>query len=211
MSETPDLFEAPAGPPPAYGCIEAGGTKFVLGVLSTPADTGPTARVPTAGPEETIQACLAFFAEHAPPEGYTAFGIGSFGPVELDPVSPQWAHITETPKPGWRGTDLARPFGQAYDCPVGFDTDVNAAALAESLWGAAIGTDVATYLTVGTGIGGGAMIAGRALHGHQHPEMGHFLPQKHARDTFAGICPYHGACLEGLASGPAVTARWGHL
>jgi fructokinase len=209
VSDTPDLFEASSGPPPVYGCIEAGGTKFVLGVLSTPADTAPTLRVPTTDPQGTIQACLAFFADHAPPQGYAAFGIGSFGPVDLNPLSPQWGHITDTPKPGWRGTDLVRPFAQAFGCPVGFDTDVNAAALAEGLWGAAAGVDTAVYLTVGTGIGGGAIVGGRPLHGHRHPEMGHFLPARHARDSFAGICPYHGACLEGLASGPAIQARWG--
>lgn len=205
----PDLFDAAPAPPPVYGCIEAGGTKFVLGVLSTPADIGPMVRVPTTAPEQTLQACLAFFAEHAPAQGYAAFGIASFGPVDLDPLSPRWGHVTETPKPGWRDADLAGPFGRQFDCPVGFDTDVNGAALAESLWGAAQGVDVSTYVTVGTGIGGGAMIGGRPLHGHRHPEMGHFMPARHPRDDFAGTCPYHGACLEGLAAGPSVIARWG--
>lgn len=209
MTETPDLFAAPATDAPVYGCIEAGGTKFVLGVLSSPADTAPTLRVPTTTPEETIQACLAFFAEHAPAQGYAAFGIASFGPVDLDRLSPNWGHITETPKPGWRSTNLAGPFAQAFACPVGFDTDVNGAVLAEHQWGAAMGVDVATYVTVGTGIGGGALVEGRPLHGARHPEMGHYLPARHARDTYVGGCPYHGACLEGLANGPSVTARWG--
>ena len=209
MSTTPDLFAPPAGPPPVYGCIEAGGTKFVLGVLSTPADTTPTLRVPTTTPEETIAACLAFFADHAPPQGYAAFGIASFGPVELDPLLPRWGHITETPKPGWRDTDVVAPFAQAFQCPVGFDTDVNAAAQAEARWGAATGTAVATYLTIGTGIGGGAALAGQPLHGARHPEMGHYLPARHPRDEYVGGCPYHGACLEGLANGPSIIARWG--
>lgn len=209
MSTTPDLFAPDTGSAPAYGCIEAGGTKFVLGVLSSPGDTAPVGRVPTTTPGETIQACLAFFAEHAPPQGYAAFGIASFGPVDLDPLSPRWGHITETPKPGWRDTDLAGQFARAFDCPVGFDTDVSGAALAEGLWGAGMGMDVVTYLTVGTGIGGGALVAGRPLHGHRHPEMGHFLPARHPQDDFAGVCPYHRACLEGLAAGPAVMARWG--
>lgn len=209
MSETPDLFAAPAPDAPTYGCIEAGGTKFVLGVLSSPADVAPTARVPTTTPEQTLQACLAFFAEHAPARGYAAFGIGSFGPVDLDPLSPQWGHVTETPKPGWRGTDMVTPFAQAFQCPVGFDTDVNGAALAEATWGVAQDVDVATYLTIGTGIGGGAMVRGAALHGSRHPEMGHYLPQRHPRDDYVGGCPYHAACLEGLAAGPSIKARWG--
>lgn len=209
MSATPDLFEATPDDDAVYGCIEAGGTKFVLGVLSSPADTAPTARIPTTTPEETLQACLAFFNEHAPPRGYAAFGVASFGPVELDTMSPRWGQITETPKPGWRHADVVTPFAQGFGCPVGFDTDVNAAILAESLWGAAVGTDVATYVTVGTGIGGGVLVAGRPLHGAQHPEMGHYLPARHPRDTYVGGCPYHGACLEGLANGPSVIARWG--
>lgn len=209
MTDTPDLFEAPSGPPPVYGCIEAGGTKFVLGVLSTPGDTAPTLRVPTTNPQATIQACLAFFADHAPPQGYAAIGIASFGPVDLDPLSPNWGHITETTKPGWSGAELAGQFARAFACPVGFDTDVNGAALGESIWGAAADMDVATYITVGTGIGGGATIGGQPLHGRSHPEMGHILPQRHPRDDYPGGCPYHGACLEGLAAGPTITARWG--
>ena len=117
MTDTPDLFEAPSGPAPVYGCIEAGGTKFVLGVLSAPADTAPTLRIPTTSPQETIQACLAFFAEHAPPQGYAAIGIASFGPLELDRLSPRWGHVTETPKPGWRDTDLAGPFARCIRLP----------------------------------------------------------------------------------------------
>lgn len=209
MTETPDFFAAPAPNAPVYGCIEAGGTKFVLGVLASPADTAPTLRVPTTTPAETLQACLAFFNAHAPAQGYAAFGIGSFGPVELDPLSPRWGHITETPKPGWRGTDMVTSFAQAYQCPVGFDTDVNGAVLAEARWGAAQQVAVATYLTIGTGIGGGAIVDGAALHGRHHPEMGHYLPQRHPRDDYVGGCPYHGACLEGLAAGPAIMARWG--
>lgn len=209
MSETPDLFAAPSEDTPVYGCIEAGGTKFVLGVLSSPADTAPTAQLPTTTPAATLQACLDFFAEHAPTRGYAAFGIGSFGPVELDPLSPRWGHITETPKPGWRDTDMVAPFAKGFQCPVGFDTDVNGAVLAEATWGAAQDLEVATYLTIGTGIGGGAMVRGAALHSHGHPEMGHYLPQRHPRDDYVGGCPYHAACLEGLAAGPAITARWG--
>lgn len=208
MTDMPDLFAVPPADPPVHGCIEAGGTKFMLGVLAAPDDTRATLRLATTTPTETIRAALAFFADNAPAAGYAAFGIASFGPVELDRFSPRWGHITQTPKPGWRDTDLAGPFAAAFACPVGFDTDVNAAALGEATWGAAIDAAVACYVTVGTGIGGGAMVAGAPLHGSRHPEMGHFLPARHPRDGFPGSCPYHGACLEGLASGPAIAARW---
>lgn len=194
-----------------YGCIEAGGTKFVLGVARDHETILRTARVTTTTPAETLGAALAFFdnarAELGP---FAAFGIASFGPVSLDRGAHDWGHITATPKPGWSGTDLAGALGGAFDCPVGFDTDVNGAVLAEALWGAAFGADVALYVTVGTGIGGGALVEGHPIHGLRHPEMGHMLPRRHVEDTdFAGICPFHGDCLEGLASGPAISARWG--
>lgn len=196
---------------PLFGCIEAGGTKFVLGVAHAHDRVLRTHRVPTTTPQETLDAALAFFAE-AEGEfgGYTAFGIASFGPVDLDRRSSNWGRITDTPKPGWSGTDLAGAFGGRFDCPVGFDTDVNGAVLAEHLWGACVGADIATYVTVGTGIGGGALVEERPVHGGRHPEMGHIHPRRHARDRdFAGTCPFHGDCLEGLASGPAIQARWG--
>lgn len=208
MTGTPDLFAPPPPDAPVYGCIEAGGTKFVLGVLSSPADIAPVLRVPTTTPGDTLQACLAFLADHAPAGGYAAIGIASFGPLELDPLAARWGWIGETPKPGWRDVDIAGAFA-GFDCPIGLDTDVNAAALAEWTWGAATGTTIASYLTVGTGIGGGVVIDGRPLHGQRHPEMGHYRPARHPQDDYGGCCPYHGACLEGLASGPAITARWG--
>jgi fructokinase len=200
-----------AAPPPLFGCIEAGGTKCVLGVATGPEAVLRTARVPTTSPDQTIGAALDFFRAAAADFGaFAAFGIASFGPVELDLRSPGWGRIGDTPKPGWSGADMAGPFGRAFGCPVGFDTDVNGAILAEHLWGAAQGADVAVYVTVGTGIGGGAIVAGRPVHGLRHPEMGHMLPRRHPDDRdFAGICPFHGDCLEGLASGPAILARWG--
>ncbi len=140
----------------------------------------------------------------------SALGIGSFGPVGTDRRSPDWGHITTTPKTAWRHCDLAGPIQRALGVPVGFDTDVNAAALGEARWGAARGIDDFLYLTVGTGIGGGAVASGRVVHGLSHPEMGHIrIPHDWNRDPFAGSCPYHGDCLEGLASGPAIAARWG--
>ena len=208
MSDTPDLFAPAAGPSPVYGCIEGGGTKFVLAVMAGPDDTRATLRLPTTTPDETLAAAVAFFEENAPAEGYAGFGIGSFGPVALDTLAPGWGRITDTPKPGWRGTDMVGPF-RRFDCPIGFDTDVNAAALAEARWGAAIDQEIAVYVTVGTGIGGGAVVAGRTVRGTRHPEMGHVRPARLAGDDFPGVCPYHGGCLEGLTAGPAIIGRWG--
>jgi len=194
-----------------YGCIEAGGTKFVLGIVDEERRIRARGRIETRAPADTIGEALAWFeaasAEHGP---LAAIGIASFGPLDLDPASATWGHITRTAKPGWSGADIAGPFARAFGCPVAIDTDVNGAALAESLWGAARGADVAVYITVGTGIGGGLVVAGMPVHGVGHPEMGHASPPRHPDDhDFAGICPFHGACLEGLASGPAIAARWG--
>jgi fructokinase len=189
-----------------FGAIEAGGTKFVCGVGTCPGDL-QTTRIPTTTPQETTGRCLEFFARFA--GRLSAIGIGSFGPVDLRPDSPTWGHITKTPKPGWSNTDLAGAIAKGTGVPVGFDTDVNAAALGESRWGAATDSRSCLYLTVGTGIGGGAMVDGQLVHGLVHPEMGHIRISRNAGDDFPGICPFHGDCLEGLASGPAVAARWG--
>jgi fructokinase len=135
--------------------------------------------------------------------------VASFGPVDLDPESPTYGTITSTPKPGWAGTDVRGRLGLAFGVPVGFDTDVNGAALGEHRWGAAQDVSTFVYLTVGTGIGGGGLVRGRPLHGLVHPEMGHMrVPHDRQRDPFPGICPYHGDCLEGLAAGPALETRW---
>jgi fructokinase len=186
---------------PLYGGIEAGGTKFVCGVGSGPEDL-KIMRIPTTSPAPTVAQAVAFFLQQAPLD---AVGIGSFGPVDL-----RTGHITSTPKSGWQDYDLAGEVRRALQVPIGFDTDVNAAALGEARWGAAQGCANFLYLTVGTGIGGGAVVHGRVVHGLSHPEMGHIrVPHDRERDPFAGCCPYHGDCLEGLASGPAIDARWG--
>jgi fructokinase len=193
-----------------YGGIEAGGTKFVCSVGTGPDDLRAELTIETArNPLETIGAAISFFEEQARATPLTAIGIASFGPIDLDPSSRTYGFITSTPKPGWRLTDLVGPIRQAIGCPVGFDTDVNGAALGEHRWGAAQGLDTFIYLTVGTGIGGGGLVHGRPMHGLVHPEMGHILiPFDRGRDQHPGVCPYHGACLEGLASGPAMQARW---
>jgi fructokinase len=138
-----------------------------------------------------------------------AIGIASFGPVDPNPESERYGYITSTPKEGWRDTDFAGRVQREFQVPVGFDTDVNVAALGESRWGATVGLDTSLYLTVGTGIGGGGLVRGKMLHGLIHPEMGHIrLPRDPTQDPFSGCCPFHGDCLEGLASGPAIEQRW---
>jgi fructokinase len=190
------------------GAIEAGGTKFVCGV-GTGIEDLKTVRIPTTSPEETICTAVEFLKKEAA-GSLAAVGIGSFGPIDLRRDSAAFGHITTTPKLEWRNCDLAGAIGRALGVPLGFDTDVNAAALGEARWGAGRGLSDFLYLTVGTGIGGGAMVRGHLLHGLMHPEMGHvWLPHDRAADPFRGCCPYHGDCLEGLASGPAIEARWG--
>ena len=193
------------------GGIEAGGTKFVCAVGSGPDDVRAETRFPTTTPEETIGQAIDFFREQREQHGeLVALGIAAFGPLDPDPASPTYGYITSTPKPGWTNVDFAGPLARALDLPVAFDTDVNGAALAEGRWGAAQGLDTFIYLTIGTGIGGGAMVGGSLLHGLLHPEMGHVrLPHDRQQDPYPGRCPYHGDCLEGLASGPAIAARWG--
>ena len=191
-----------------FGAIEAGGTKFVCGVGTTPEDL-KTVQFPTTSPQATTEAAVAYFRERAGCE-LQAVGIASFGPVDLHPESPTFGYITSTPKSGWRNFDFAGAIRRSLGVPVGFDTDVNGSALGEARWGAAQGLSDFVYLTVGTGIGGGAMVHGRILHGLMHPEMGHIrVPHDVSQDPYPGACPYHGDCLEGLASGPAIEARWG--
>lgn len=193
-----------------FGGVEAGGTKFVCVIGTGPDDIAATQRIGVTGPSETLGAALDFFRRaRAAGTRLDAIGIGSFGPVELHRSDPRYGHITATPKPGWSGTDVVGPFAAAFGIPVGFDTDVNAAALAEGRWGAARGLGSFVYLTLGTGIGGGAVVKGRLLHGLGHPEMGHVAVSRRPGDAFDGICPFHGDCFEGLASGPAVGARFG--
>jgi fructokinase len=190
-----------------YGGIEGGGTKWELAVGTGPDDLRAVETIPTTTPAETIGRALAFFEREGPVD---AVGIGSFGPLDAKPESPTWGHITTTPKPGWANADVAPQIRDRLGVPVAFDTDVNAAALGEHRWGAAQGLDTFCYVTVGTGIGGGAMVGGRIVHGLMHPEFGHMrIPHDLGEDPFAGACPYHGDCWEGLASGKALEARWG--
>jgi fructokinase len=191
----------------SYGGVEAGGTKWVCAIGDEPDDIRATTTFATTTPDETIDRTVEFFRQNG---GVSALGVGSFGPIDVHPSSPTWGRITTTPKPGWADTDLAGALGAALDVPVAFDTDVNAAALGEHRWGAAVGIDTFCYVTIGTGIGGGGMSNGKLMHGLLHPEYGHMrIPHDRELDPFDGVCPYHGDCFEGLASGGAIRRRWG--
>jgi fructokinase len=193
-----------------FGGIEAGGTKFVCAVGSGPNDLRDEVRFDTTNPTETINRAIEYFRAQHDKEPLRAIGIGSFGPVDLRRNSQTYGNITSTPKPGWANTDFVGPIRQALAVPVGFDTDVNAAALGEFRWGAAQELDDFIYLTIGTGVGGGGMMNGRLMHGLGHPEMGHIrIPHDLKSDPYPGKCPFHRDCFEGLASGPAIEERCG--
>lgn len=196
---------------PYFGGIEAGGTKFVCMVARSPEEVLDEARIPTTHPDETLRKTIDFFLPHAREGRLAAVGIAAFGPVDLNPDSPTYGNITTTPKPDWSHVALRSRVEHALQVPIAFDTDVNAAAFGEQYWNPAFRTlDPFMYMTVGTGIGVGVIANYRPVHGLVHTEAGHMLiPHDLARDPFAGACPYHGDCLEGLACGPAIAARWG--
>lgn len=194
-----------------YGAIEGGGTKFVCAVGTSPGDVLDSIVLPTSTPETTLAACVEFFGAAERKHGtIDAFGFACFGPIDLRTHGPTRGRMLSTPKSGWSGVDLLAPLRSKFNAPMAIDTDVAAAALAEWRLGAGQGLGSIAYVTVGTGIGGGVApneLAGRRL---LHPEMGHILVRRDARDEdFPGVCPFHGDCLEGLASGPAIQARWG--
>ena len=194
-----------------FGGIEGGGTKFICAVGTSPDDIRREISIPTTMPEETLDQAIRFFKEAEGDLGnLSALGVACFGPIDPRPDSASYGHILLTPKPGWTDADIVGPLRSAFDVPIGFDTDVNGAALGERTWGAAQGLDTFIYLTVGTGIGGGLMANGKLVHGLLHSEMGHIMiPHDKERDPYEGWCPFHKDCFEGLASGPALEARWG--
>jgi len=196
---------------PLFGGIEGGGTKFVCAVGTGPDDIRAETRFPTTAPEETLGRAVDFFKKQEKELGtLSAIGFACFGPLDPDPASPTYGHILPTPKPGWTNADVVGLLRSSFDLPIIFDTDVNGAALAEERWGAARGCNPVLYLTIGTGIGGGVLVNGKLLHGLIHPEMGHIaLPHDRVKDPYAGNCPFHGDCFEGLACGPALEKRWG--
>lgn len=193
-----------------FGAIETGGSKVICAIGTGPHDLRDRVRIPTTTPAETLSAVTDYLLLHHRAAPLAAVGVGSFGPLDLHPESATYGYVLDTPKPGWPQTDLLGPIRQALNLPVALDTDVNASALGEHRWGAGAGLDSLVYITVGTGIGGGAVIEGRPVHGASHPEMGHVrIPHDRGVDPFEGFCPYHGDCFEGLAAGPAIELRWG--
>lgn len=195
---------------PLYGAIEAGGTKFVCGISRGRGPLLETARFATISPRETLGAVTDWFLGQRERLGpIDSLGIASFGPLDLDVDSPSYGKYFPTPKLGWSGADLVGPLRASLGCPVGLDTDVNAAAIAEAQLGAGHGATSVAYVTVGTGIGVGIVLRGVPVHGRMHPEAGHISLRRDPRDLkFPGACPFHGDCLEGLASGPAIAARY---
>lgn len=195
-----------------FGGIEAGGTKFVCVIASGPDNILAEERIATVSPDETISKVINFFFNTSSELSInlSSIGIGCFGPINLDKSDISYGYITTTPKPGWRNIDIVGPLKENLHIPIAFDTDVNAAAIGEGKWGAGIGIENFLYFTIGTGIGGGAIINGLPLHGLIHPEMGHILlNQNILQDRYVGKCPFHHNCFEGLASGPAINDRWG--
>jgi fructokinase len=191
-----------------YIGIEGGGTKFVCAYGNHPSDLKDRTVIKTCSPNKTMQEIVDYIRVVQRKTDIHGIGLAVFAPLDLNPLSSTYGYITSTPKPGWQFYNIVGALKKAFHLPVGFDTDVNGAALGEYKWGAAKNINDFVYLTVGTGIGGGAMINGQLVHGAMHPEMGHLLIPQHPNDSFKGVCPYHQHCLEGLASGPAILARW---
>lgn len=211
MATPTGIGSAMVSAPALFGAVEAGGTKFVCGVGSGAGDVKDMNTFATQTPKQTLGEVLDYFRGAQQRYGkLSAIGIGAFGPIDLNRASPTYGYITTTPKEGWAKTDMVGAFTKALNVPVGFDTDVNAAALGEGMWGAAQGLANYVYLTVGTGVGGAAVVNGGLVHGLLHPEMGHFFVARGmVPDAFWGSCKFHGDCLEGLVSGPSIKARYG--
>ena len=188
------------------GALEAGGTKMVCAVGDETGKIFERISIPTEMPEITVPRLIEYFKD----KEIDALGIGCFGPIDLNRSSETYGYITTTPKLAWRYFNMVGAFKEAlHGLPVGFDTDVNGSALGEATWGITKGLENSIYITIGTGVGMGIISNGRVLHGMLHPEAGHLILKKHPSDVYEGKCPYHKTCLEGLAAGPAIEARWG--
>lgn len=195
---------------PLYGGIELGGTKVICVVGSGPADIVTSDRTPTSTPDQTLKWAVGRLKSFEEQHGrLAAIGIAAFGPIDLRPDEPTFGHLLNTPKPHWSHVSIIDPVRRAFDVPIGLASDVEGAAIAEGLSGAAVGSDPFVYITVGTGIGAGVISGGEAIRGLIHPEIGHIGVPRQPGDSFPGGCPFHGDCLEGMASGPAIAGRWG--
>lgn len=192
-----------------FGAIETGGTKCSCAIGTSDGTILKKETYPTLTPEITMPEIFKFFIHEHMKNPLEAIGIACFGPLELHKESPSYGSITTTPKEAWSHYNIVQAMKSAVALPIGFDTDVNGAALGEQRWGAAEGIDTFIYITVGTGVGVGGIIYNHIMHGLIHPEMGHILIPRHEKDEFKSVCPYHKNCLEGLVSGPALEKRWG--
>ncbi|MCB2179538.1 ROK family protein [bacterium] len=193
-----------------WGGIEAGGTKFMGGVCGEDGRVIERQMFPTGVPDTTIPQVVAYFQSLATRYPLSGIGLASFGPLDLNPSSTTFGAITSTPKTAWQNFPIRKELASRLGAGIAVDTDVNAAVLAESIWGAAVGLENAVYLTIGTGIGGGLLVNGRLVHGLLHPEIGHMrIRTREDGVSFRGVCAFHNYCLEGLASGPAIQERWG--
>ncbi|KAB1440549.1 ROK family protein [Candidatus Galacturonibacter soehngenii] len=188
-----------------FGALEAGGTKMVCALGKEDGTILEQISIPTKTPEETIPFIIDYFKD----KEIVSLGVGSFGPVDVNKDSDMYGHILDTPKTAWKYYDLLGNLEKELNVPIGLDTDVNGSCLGEITFGSSKGLDNVVYITIGTGVGVGAAVNGQLLHGMLHPEAGHILLRQHPQDSFAGNCPYHGTCLEGLAAGPAIEKRWG--
>lgn len=207
MAKASQRRRAPASS--IHAGIELGGTKCVAILARGPGEVVARESLPTTSPEETLGRLSDILQDWRSKEAIQSLGIASFGPVDLDPRSPAYGHITTTPKPGWAGTDVIGPLRQAAKAPAAFDTDVNGAALAEMRWGSGRGFRDFAYVTVGTGVGVGLIANGLPMRGFAHCELGHIRIARLPGDDFPGSCPFHGDCVEGLAAGPSLIARVG--
>lgn len=189
-----------------FGALEAGGTKMVCAIGDENGNILERVSIPTGTPADTMPPMIDFFRN----KGISALGIGCFGPVDLDRKSPTYGYITSTPKLAWQNYPIVAEFEKALGVPVGFDTDVNAAALGEATWGCTRDVENSIYVTIGTGVGVGVIASGKPYHGMIHPEGGHILLNRHPDDPMVGsACPFHENCMEGLAAGPSLEKRWG--
>jgi fructokinase len=196
-----------------FGAIEAGGTKFVCAIGDATGTLLEESRIDTRDPTSTLGQVVEYLTAAQARHGtLRAIGVGAFGPVDVRPNSSRFGCMLATPKPGWSQADLLAPLRSAFNVPLSLDTDVNAAAVGEWRWGAGRGLDSVAYVTIGTGIGAGVLHHGQAVRGLLHPEIGHVHAARHPADReFAGVCPFHGDCFEGLISGPAIVARTGRV
>ncbi len=186
------------------GAIEAGGTKFVCAIGDELGNVFEKEVIKTTTPNESMPMVIDFFKKHE----FEKMAVGCFGPIDVNTNSDTYGYITSTPKKEWIDYNIIGELKKHFNLPIAFNTDVNCAALGELTLGSAVGLDSCVYMTVGTGIGAGAVVNKTLVSGMLHPEMGHMIVKRHKDDDFEGTCIYHKDCFEGLACGKAIDYRW---